>query len=35
VAATLEQPTPVEIEEELAELGLMSYLRDYLPDEEA
>jgi hypothetical protein len=35
VAATLQQPTPVEIEEELAELGLMSYLRDYLPEEEA
>ena len=34
VAATLQQPTAVEIEEELAELGLMSYLRDYLPEEE-
>jgi len=33
VAATLHQPTAAEIEEELAELGLMSYLRDYLPDE--
>jgi hypothetical protein len=35
VAATLGQPTPAEIEQELAELGLMSYLRNYLPEQEA
>ena len=33
VAATLRQPTPADVEEELAELGLMSYLRAYLPDD--
>ena len=32
VAATLIRPTPADVDEELVELGLMSYLRAYLPD---
>ena len=31
VRQTLEQPTPERVREELAELGLLSYLRDFLP----
>jgi DNA-directed RNA polymerase specialized sigma24 family protein len=31
VARTLEAPNPERVEEELCELGLMSYVRDYLP----
>ncbi len=31
VAQTLEKPTPELLEEELAELGLMEYVREYLP----
>ena len=34
VAATMHQPSASEIEEELSDLGLMSYLKDYLPEEE-
>lgn len=33
VMTTLDNPSPEEIEEELIELGLMSYLRDFLPDD--
>ena len=33
VAATLHQPTPAEVDEELADLGLMAYVRPYLPRE--
>jgi hypothetical protein len=33
VRQTLEQPTPAHIEEELTETGLLSYVRDYLPDD--
>jgi hypothetical protein len=31
VAQTLDQPTSAQIEEELADLGLMEYVRDFLP----
>lgn len=31
VTNTLEQPTPEQIEEELIEIGLMDYVRDFLP----
>jgi hypothetical protein len=31
VAQTLERPEPAEVEEELVDLGLMTYVRDYLP----
>jgi RNA polymerase sigma-70 factor (ECF subfamily) len=31
VTQTLEQPTPEQIEEELSEVGLLSYVRPYLP----
>jgi DNA-directed RNA polymerase specialized sigma24 family protein len=31
VAATLTEPTTAEVEEELADLGLMTYVRDFLP----
>ncbi len=33
VKLTLQGPTPDEVEEELVEVGLMPYLRDYLPDD--
>jgi RNA polymerase sigma factor (sigma-70 family) len=32
VAQTLEEPTAAQIEEELIEVGLMPYLRDFLPE---
>jgi RNA polymerase sigma-70 factor (ECF subfamily) len=35
VTQTLEQPTPERIEEELSEVGLLSYVRPYLPTAEA
>ncbi len=31
VAQTIDQPEPAEVEEELVDLGLMVYVRDYLP----
>lgn len=31
VAKTLDDPSPAEVDEELAELGLMAYIQDYLP----
>jgi RNA polymerase sigma-70 factor (ECF subfamily) len=33
VTSTLDNPTPEQIEEELIDLGLMEYLRDFLPDD--
>jgi hypothetical protein len=32
VAQTIEEPTPARIEEELSEVGLLPYVRDFLPD---
>jgi hypothetical protein len=32
VAQTLAEPTPACVEEELIEVGLMPYIRDFLPD---
>jgi hypothetical protein len=31
VAQTLEEPTPAQVEEELVAVGLMEYVRDFLP----
>jgi hypothetical protein len=31
VAKTLDQASPSDVEEELTDLGLMTYVRDYLP----
>ena len=33
VAETLQRPTPQDVEDELSELGLMSYVRDFLPQD--